>query len=430
MPAHDFRPSLYNLAGSRVLVVEAGEGACFGLLRTTGVTTVKRFVFLCAAGVGVGLPACGSLDSDTSSTPTLATLHGSLINPSSVDIPNASAVRVAVVWRGGIGGSEAQFSVAEDLPVQAVFPSSFTIDFTSAPAQAAMNTESGVAVIWCIPDSGIPVSPLCALVDGGRPTGAGADEGGPPPTGPDAQGTAVPVSGDDDDAATAPPPTVPPLDAPTGEGSVGSYAIGTVVAYLDQNHNGKLDLVGEDASAYVDQIIAANQEMTIVYLQGAITDTLFTPLVDSLGHRPTDGYNLLFDPCSTLVAHPVSPTCPTAPTPDAGLCNTPFQWLGMSTAYPLTVASSPEVSSMMCTTQTPGFTVGEGPVPPFDPAVQPAQYPSPSDPGVCCASDGSDYLFTTCTTASQGLCKGTIETCTSVGYERPTPAPAAWPCAN
>jgi hypothetical protein len=47
------------------------------------------------AGLGIALPACGSLDSDTSTAPTLATVEGSLLNPASVDISTPSAVRIA-----------------------------------------------------------------------------------------------------------------------------------------------------------------------------------------------------------------------------------------------------------------------------------------------------------------------------------------------
>jgi hypothetical protein len=111
----------------------------------------------------------------------------------------------------------------------------------------------------------------------------------------------------------------------------------------------------------------------------------------------------------------------------------------MDAAYPLTVASSvrppdarqrPVVASLMCLTQTPGIAEGTGTIPPYDPAIQPAQYPPPNDPGVCCESGGSDYVDTTCTEIPQGLCKGTLVSCTSVGYARPTPAPAAWPCTK
>jgi hypothetical protein len=379
------------------LVGEAGKNARFGNARDEG-DPMKRFVFLCTAGVGVVLPACGSLDSNTNSAPTLATLQGSVLNPKSLDISTSSAVRVAVVWRGGIGGSEQQFSVAEDLPVQPVFPSAFTIAFTSPPPAAAMNAESAaVPVIWCVPDAGIPLSPLCALLDGGgASTGAGAPPcgldaglapcegvGAPPLSGPDAQGVAESPNGDNQEAGARLPPMVPPLDTPTNASPEGQYAVGTVVAYLDNNHNGKLDLVAEDASAYVDQIIAANQDMSIVYLQGPISNGLppfsiggplsVPALAYLFTHPPTDGYHIFLNPQCDWPSPVTNPLCPSAP---------------------------------------------------------PAQDPSPSDPSVCCASDGSDYLYTTCAEISRGICQGNIESCTSAGYGRPTPVPAAWPCTK
>ncbi len=372
---------------------------------------MKRFIFLCTAGLsglGVMLPACGSLDSDTNSAPPLATLRGNLLDANPGDVSSSSAIRVAVIWR--VSGSE-QFNVAEDLPVQPVFPAAFSIALDGPPPAVAMNTSSTVPVYWCVPDSGIPESPECALLpEAGAPIGAGSGQAGGPPS--DGGGN------DEPDAALGPPPPQTPPRPPSSS----RYAVGTVVAYLDQNHNGKLDLVGADASSSVDRILAANQDMSIVYVEGPITNEFpFAPVVDESGHGPTDGYNLLLDPHCNEPPEVQLPACPSAapaPVPDAGAC-APLQWLGMNTPYPLTVASSPAVASLVCGTQTPGISGGSAPIPPYDPALQPAQYPSPGDPGVCCASDGSNYLYTTCTQTSQGLCRGPLESCTSVGYERP-----------
>jgi hypothetical protein len=212
------------------------------------------------------------------------------------------------------------------------------------------------------------------------------------------------------------------------------FAVGTVVAYLDLNHNGKLDLVADNASAYVDQIIAANEQMAIVYFEGPILkgSPFGSSLVDGAGHSPTDGYNLLqVSSCGRNAPMESNPVC-TMPPPIV-TCTPFFAWLGMDAKYPLDITTNPEVGMLMCLSSGNGPSVGSmgsGPGGPFDPSIQPATYPDPCDPNLSCASDGSDYLYATCMQISQGLCKGTITSCTSVGFARPTPAPADWPCAK
>ena len=388
-----------------------------------------RHVFhACATAVAIGsaLVACGSLDSQTDSAPALATLQGSLVNPTSVDVSSGAAVRVAVVWRGLTFG---QFNVVEDLPVQPVFPSAFTIAFDGPPPAAAMNSEAPEQA----PATSGPSS-------GSSPVPAGDEAGaGPGPT-PDASGglaTGDGGSADVPDALTVQSQGVSPLDTPVNQ-TAPAYAVGTVVAYLDQNHNGKLDLVADGASAYVDQILATNQEISIAYFEGAIPEVFLHQ--EGVVGGPKDGYNLVRVPlCNVHPVHPLNPNpnpnpaCPATADAgaDAGPCP-PEAWLDMTTPYPLTVATSPAVASLMCLDSNgPGVSsTGTGPAGPFDPALQPAQYPLPCDPNLMCASDGSDYLFATCTEISQGLCKGTLLSCTSVGYARPTPTPADWPCPN
>jgi hypothetical protein len=380
---------------------------------------MRRIAIFCAAGLGTILPACGSLDSNTGSAPALATLQGrlNLTGTGPAGVSSSNLIRVAVVWRGD--GDE-QFNVAEDLPVQPVFPASFTIALDGPPPAAAMRSA--------LSQSEPP------------PPSSGPSTGGPPPdaavapsSGPSAGGPPPDAAADDGDASSSAPVTL--LDTPVSTTAPSLFAIGTVVAYLDENHNGKLDLVPDNATAYVDQIVAASPEMSLVYFQGPIPDDLGfdAPRVDSAGHRPKDGYNLLDVPvCNVGPLLETSLACPfPAPAVDAGPCE-PIAWLGMDATYPLTIDSSPAVASLMCLTQggpqAPGSA--SGPAGPFDPAVQPAQYPTPGDPNLCCDPDGSQYFYLTCMEVSQGLCKGTVESCTAAGYARPTPAPAAWPCAE
>lgn len=81
--------------------------------------------------VACGLFACGSLDGQADKPTTLATIHGELSNASGVS--TGSSVRVAIVWMNGT-----KYSVAEDLPVQPVFPSQFKLALTAPPPDDAL----------------------------------------------------------------------------------------------------------------------------------------------------------------------------------------------------------------------------------------------------------------------------------------------------
>ncbi len=190
--------------------------------------------------------------------------QGSLTNPQSVALTGTDDVRVAVVWRSGAG----QFNVAEDLPVSRVFPVLFHhIQLDSPPPASAMNSGA---------------SPQTPLTGNTAPS-----TGGPPPPGRGIE------RGDRHRRAR---------DASRHAGRQSGGRVDD--AGLRHRDGGrvprpkpgrKLDLVPDNAAAYVDQILAANEEMSIVYFQGAITPKLGLgyPLVDPAGHGPTDRYNLL-----------------------------------------------------------------------------------------------------------------------------------------
>ncbi len=264
---------------------------------------MRRFVLSCAAAAGlVATPAaCGSLDSNTNTAPALATVVGSVSNAAKVNVATTDDVRVAVVWRGA---SANQFNVAEDLPVQPVFPAQFSIALDGPPPEAAMISEADQQASASTP-------PSASVTSGG---GNGSTTG---PTTSDEAGAA--------DAQTVQSQPILLLDTPATISPASKYAFGTVVAYLDQNHNGKLDLVGDNATAYVDQILAANSELAIAYFEGPIPEgsALGGALVDGSGHKPKEGYNLVNIPsCNTPTAPPLSspnPVCPSTVV-DAGPC--------------------------------------------------------------------------------------------------------------
>ncbi len=105
-------------------------------------------------------------------------------------------------------------------------------------------------------------------------------------------------------------------------------------------------------------------------------------------------------------------------------------WLGIGSPYPLTVATSPEVRAAHV--RRPGYAprgrLRHGLAGPYDRRTNLPR--DPCDPRLSCLTDGSQYLYATCTEINQGLCKGTLESCTTVGYARPTPIPAGWPCGT
>jgi hypothetical protein len=355
---------------------------------------MKRPLLAAATALACTLPACGSLDSHTDKSPTLATIHGQLTNPQSIAIQGA--VRVAVVWQ--VMNGSTQFAIAEDLPVQPVFPSSFAIDLDGPPPPEAMQDAAGQL------GTGAANPPSGGTVSGGS-------GGGPVPPGPAADAGANGAS------------KITPQSAPSAADP--QVAVGIVVAYADQNGNGKLDLVTDDAGSYVDQIVATNETQIILYLQG----TPPSNAVDASGHLPVQGYNL-FSACDVRLADSPSPgsLCPPQPAPPQPAC-TPG-WRSIDTPVTLIVSNDPQVSELMCVDSSQSGTSenSTGTAPPV--SVQPAQYPAACDPNVQCSPDGSEYTYSTCNTVSAGLCKGTVTSCTTVTYTRPTPAPSAWPCVH
>jgi hypothetical protein len=295
----------------------------------------------------VALPGCGSLDTQTNSVQPIAKINGTLDNPTS--LPIDGPVRIAVIWQavGGVG-----FNVAEDLPVQPVFPSSFTIEIDDPP-------------------------PLTAMSSGAI------------------------------------------LGSDGGVEETLQLALGTVVAYVDKNGNGKLDLVPTGASSYVDQILATDTTYVLDYFtyQGTIQ---YPPGVDA-GHPNPQGYSL--EPACMYQFPGYDPwsLCPTQPPP----CE--IQDLPIDTPITLTVSDDPQVNAAMCLSNN---TNGWLPVAGYA-TGRPATYPSPCDPNLECSVDGKAYIYQVCTETqgTGGLCEVTSQTCTSVSaYYRPDPVPSDWPC--
>jgi hypothetical protein len=101
---------------------------------TAALSLVSLAVALAAPSVG-----CGSLDGHTGTPSTLATLRGEMTE--SANLSSTAAVRVAVVWLSD-GPS---YNVAEDLPVQPVFPSNFVIQLDEPPPERALAGNQGLS---------------------------------------------------------------------------------------------------------------------------------------------------------------------------------------------------------------------------------------------------------------------------------------------
>jgi len=292
---------------------------------------------------------------DVEKRPPLAVLDGQLSQASPQALRPGANVRVAVVWLSVDGG----YSVAQDIPVTPVFPAKFHLELSDPPPATAM-----------------------------------------------AHGT-------------------PGRDASDLKSSRDTWpadfgvAIGSVVAYEDTNGNGKLDLVDQSATAFVDRVLGVNGELLLLYFEGNIVPSDFK--TDAAGNRPAQGYNLAG---TTLCA-------------GKGTCNHDSDgWLPMTTLYDLPLSADPQFGKVMCQGLNEGFgesTVTEN----FDPG--PAQtgpgpdgvWPQPGDPELWCdvTAHGRRYQYTKCQTSAPGLCTTAQRSCTVTAWEFRTPSPpAGWPC--
>lgn len=208
--------------------------------------------------------------------------------------------------------------------------------------------------------------------------------------------------------------------------SSGDYqvAIGSVVAYDDLNGNGKLDLVAAGASGYVDQIVATDESLVVVYLAGGVPTNANS---EDAGGTAVLGYNLFRD-CPDTSFGPTSAgsICPTG-SGSGGTATTSCGWEPVTTAITLTVATDAHVDYLMCQSASggDGSTSASGASLPG----RPVTYPSPCDPNLACSDDGSSYTYeASCTTTSTGICEGSSTSCVEDVYTRPSPVPSDWPC--
>lgn len=334
------------------------------------------------AGFAPTVGGCGSLG-DVDHREPLAVLQGQLTQ-TSTPVATPSNVRVAVVWMNFDGDG---YRVTQDVRAEAVFPSSFRLELTDPPPAEAMFTEKN--------------------------GGGSATEPSDPPT-----------------VGREPAPA--PDDVTTKSEKVTSpftIAYGSVVAYEDRNGNGKLDLVDEGASTYVDRILGSNADMSLIYFEGTVP----AEAKDKNGRLPNRGYNIYRG--ITRACEPDATNESTLETKSEGIeprgCTAP-EWLPMSTAYNLPLTADPKFAQIMCRNGDRRESTGSETVPLPNPTPGPGpngKYPSADDPRLACADGGKTYFYSECVTYSEGLCKGDVMRCTSTYWSMPTAtAPAGWPC--
>lgn len=347
---------------------------------------MKRFAFSCFAALLCAAPlaaGCGSLG-DVDHREPLAVLQGQLTQTSAAATAAPSNVRIAVVWMNVVGDG---YRVTQDVQATPVFPSSFRLELTDPPPREAMMTRDSHK----------------------------AEAPGEAPTAPSSSGGATPDP-DTDKVNTRSETDKWPADF--------GLAYGAVVAYEDKNGNGKLDLVDDGASSYVDRILGANEDLALLYIEGTVP----AEAKDKNGKLPSAGYNIYRGLGRTCEADATNETPSKGGQP--ARCGAP-EWLGMNTLYDLPLTADPKFAKIMCRS---GASAGSGSESALAATPTPGPgpngaYPKAGDPNLYCAADGKTYYYSECKTYSEGLCKGDIMTCSSTSWSMPTATPPqGWPC--
>jgi hypothetical protein len=313
-----------------------------------------------------GLSACGSLDGHTGTPGTLATVQGALLDPSGYGVHDD--VRVAVVWQNVEGNT---YSVAEDLPVQPVFPSSFVVQLDGPPPAAALGIPQGF-------DVPLGVGVVVAYED---------------------------LNGDGK------------LDlVPSDAGAFIDRIVGA-------NENLYLVYIGGPVPPHATQGFVGTPTPGYNLVQ---TTFCQTPGGYSGGAgSSSSGGSGSGSSGDTEAGVPTNDGGPACSPP-------PPQWLPVTTAYDLAVSSDPKVNQIMCESGGSGASSGTGEGSgPWDVGAQgtpPGGYPSPTDPGLTCQGS-TGYFDQQCVTVQQAICGPSMTSCTAIQVELGSASPpAGWPC--
>jgi hypothetical protein len=202
---------------------------------------------------------------------------------------------------------------------------------------------------------------------------------------------------------------LPPEDAFLTGGEVppgARVAVGSVVGYVDQNGNARLDMVDIGAESYVDRLVAANSDLLIAYVEA--TDEALDIVEARTGIRPPRGFSL-YQPTEEVGTLPI--------------------FLPIEAGYNLELDPDPRLNAMMCRSGADDLPSGSG-GPVRDHDEQPASYPSPDDPNLTCGPGGTTYTIQSCEEPEVGPCRATFTRCVYDIWRRPEPIPAGWPCTG
>lgn len=336
-----------------------------------------RLTYALLAGVGA-VVACGELtDPSKAAKETAPARISGALGGGDAD-GGSEGLRVAVVWRAGEGGGHAS---AKDVPVVA---GRFSLDLDPPP-------DAYLFAVDAAPIKIVPTPPPGAGADGGTDDwDAGSWE-------PWADGgTEVEAEAGIFPRSLAPRDNV---SGTVGNRSELRVALAGFVVYRDTNGNGRLDFAGDYLTS-PDEIVGGNVDLTIRYFAGGGALD-YEKLRDRSGVLPHAGFNLGL-------------------AVDGGT-----RWVALDLAE-LSVGGRRKLPREVC------FIPSTYRMDPPD-FWGPAQYPSPGDPGLRCAIDGSAFLFDTvgCRAFAPpgSLCiEEDEEISCQTGAERPSPAPADWPC--
>lgn len=346
------------------------------------------------AGV-LALVACGGIsDPSKSGDGSVATIAGALTGG---NVP--ANARVALVWRDATNHA---YAVGNDV---AVVDGAFSMALT-APNSSYLFDPNDASYSSSESDS----------------FGEGSTSDAPESGG----GTPIPIA---TDAGAAKDPTASPsgggfsfttkLQPRDGaSGTIGKpiyVGVAGFVVYLDTNGNGKLDIAGQYAKS-TDEIIGGSSELVLAYFKdGSTLD--YEKMRDDANSAPKAGFNLLWTGKDRWL--PLNAV-------DLALTST--------LRLPSTVCSVSEVQDAPdSTTQTDPSTAAPDEGTGGSPG---SVYPSPDDPNLYCAPDGSYFSYGSCSMDSaplpEGLCApdyGSTACAKQVSSLPPDGSiPEGWPC--
>jgi hypothetical protein len=197
---------------------------------------------------------------------------------------------------------------------------------------------------------------------------------------------------------------LPPLDAMNAlaDSEHASYAVGSVVVYVDKNSNGQFDVREDRADGLDDIVIAALERTAVTYLEGTVEDAVRAGI--------PQGFGMVFSADLDTVAG----------------CGVPCDWTPRKAGKPapldtelvLEASKDPQLSALFCRT---GAWLG------YNSTCTDPTCPPPHGSEITCSADNRAFTFRFCS-ASALLCR---EACCLEDRRQLQPddeIPVDWPC--